>query len=244
MAAYLNYQEPELTTLISSTPVIQPGLSGWDVPYEVKTFKENEVIFKQGDLASGIYLLKTGAAKVASVRSCKRGRTSSPEFLSKILSPGEFFGVTSVIKGCSQAATVRALKASEVYIFSKDFVVDLMRNQSASLLKSLFSQLVRDLEVCEANDQLHYLASVQERIAYQLSILAEKFGVPSPQGLRVNLRLTRNELAQLAGTINESLSRHLTELKSEGLLEINGREIIVRDLEKLKAKSGNFGKSA
>jgi CRP-like cAMP-binding protein len=84
------------------------------------------------------------------------------------------------------------------------------------------------------------LASVQERIAYQLSVLADKFGVTTANGISLNLRLTRNELAQLAGTINESLSRHLTEFKNEGLLELNGREIIIKDKEALKKRSGNF----
>jgi CRP/FNR family cyclic AMP-dependent transcriptional regulator len=107
-------------------------------------------------------------------------------------------------------------------------------------LKLVLQQITNDLETFEMNTQLHYLASVQERIAYQLSLLGEKFGTPAANGTSLNLRLTRNELAQLAGTINESLSRHLTEFKNEGLIDLNGREIIIKDKESLKKRSGNF----
>ncbi|NUM60096.1 MAG: winged helix-turn-helix domain-containing protein, partial [Bdellovibrionaceae bacterium] len=55
-----------------------------------------------------------------------------------------------------------------------------------------------------------------------------------------NLKLTRNEFAQLASTINESLSRHLTEFKAEGLIDINGKEIIIKDKQGLKVKSAIF----
>ncbi|MCB0371048.1 MAG: winged helix-turn-helix domain-containing protein, partial [Bdellovibrionales bacterium] len=101
-------------------------------------------------------------------------------------------------------------------------------------------QAVNDIENYETTSQLHYLASVQERIAYQLILLADKFGVVSEKGISLNLKLTRNEFAQLASTINESLSRHLTEFKSEGLIDINGKEIIIKDKDGLMKKSGNY----
>ena len=104
----------------------------------------------------------------------------------------------------------------------------------------LLQQAVNDIENYEMTTQLHYLASVQERIAYQLVVLAEKFGVQTPNGISLTLKLTRNEFAQLASTINESLSRHLTEFKAEGLIDLNGKEIIIKDIKGLMAKSGNF----
>lgn len=108
------------------------------------------------------------------------------------------------------------------------------------MLKLVLEQAVSDIENFESTSQLHYLASVQERIAYQLVIMAEKFGVETPQGISLNLKLTRNEFAQLASTINESLSRHLTEFKNEGLIELNGKEILIKNKDGLMKKSGNF----
>jgi CRP-like cAMP-binding protein len=92
----------------------------------------------------------------------------------------------------------------------------------------MLAQMVREVENHENNTQFHYLASVQERIWHQLNMLADRFGVIKEDGVHLNLRLTRSELAQLAGTINESLSRHLTELKGQGIIDLQGKEIIIR----------------
>jgi CRP-like cAMP-binding protein len=104
----------------------------------------------------------------------------------------------------------------------------------------MLSQIIKDMQERENLSQLQYLASVQERIAYQILILADKFGIQKEDGIHLSLRLTRNELAQLAGTINESLSRHLTELKSEGIVDLVGKSIIVKNRQALMEKSGNF----
>jgi CRP/FNR family transcriptional regulator, cyclic AMP receptor protein len=104
----------------------------------------------------------------------------------------------------------------------------------------MLEQAVMDIQNFEKVSQLHYLASVQERIAFQIISLADRFGVETSKGISLNLKLTRNEFAQLASTINESLSRHLTEFKNEGLIDINGKEIIIKNREALAAKSGNF----
>ena len=124
-------------------------------------------------------------------------------------------------------------------MYPRDTVLNALSN-TTPMVKLLLQQAVSDIENYETTSQLHYLASVQERIAYQLVVLSEKFGVETSHGVSLNLKLTRNEFAQLASTINESLSRHLTEFKNEGLIEINGKEIIVKDKAGLMKRSGNF----
>ena len=133
----------------------------------------------------------------------------------------------------------KAIRPTTVWLYPKDVVLTGLQ-QASPLLKMLLQQAISDIESYEITNQLHYLASVQERIAYQLVVLADKFGVQVPAGISLNLKLTRNEFAQLASTINESLSRHLTEFKNEGLIELNGKEIIIKDMKALMSKSGNF----
>ena len=108
------------------------------------------------------------------------------------------------------------------------------------LMQELLQQSVGEINTNEKTGQFNYLASVQERIAYRLIELSDRFGVKQGNGVSLNLKLTRNEFAQLASTINESLSRHLTEFKNEGLIDINGKEIIILNREGLAAKSGSI----
>lgn len=208
-------------------------------PYEIIHFKEDDLVFKEGDAPRGLYYVHSGCVKVVVNRQQTRGRTTTNEYVTKLVSPGEYFGYKALVKEMNSTSHAVAVKPSVIWLYPKEMVMMALQ-QASPLVKLLLNQSVSDIENFEATSQLHYLASVQERIAYQLVLLSDKFGVNTASGVSLNLRLTRNEFAQLASTINESLSRHLTEFKNEGLIDINGKEIIIKDREGLKRRSGNF----
>lgn len=210
-----------------------------NVPYEVIHLKEEEMIFKEGEAPKGLYYVHSGCVKVVVNRAHARGRTTTNEYVTKLVSPGEYFGYKSLVKGAATASHAKAVKSTVLWLYPKE-LIQVAVAQASPLIKLLLNQAVNDLESFETISQLHYLASVQERIAYQLVLLADRFGVQTPNGISLNLKLTRNEFAQLASTINESLSRHLTEFKNEGLIDLNGKEIIIKNREGLMKRSGNF----
>ncbi len=214
-------------------------LNSAEVPYDEVSFEEGQTLFKVGEHSTGLYLMKSGCVKLFVNRDRNRGRTTSPEYVTKLLSAGEVFGYKSLVLGLPSQAYAKAVKKSTVWIYKREAVSKILAN-SHPLVKNVLEQAVVDLKNYEVTSQLHYLASVQERIAYQLVVLSDRFGVQTPRGVSLNLKLTRNEFAQLASTINESLSRHLTEFKNEGLIDLNGKEIIILDRDGLAAKSGNF----
>lgn len=207
-----------------------------EIPYEVIHFKEGEMLFAEGEKPRGLYYVQSGCVKVTKHRDQVRGRTTTADYLTKLVSAGEFFGYKSLVKEQSSSVAARAVKNTVVWLYPSDYVGIAIR-QAGPLVKMLLEQAVNDLESFEDTNELHYLASVQERIAHQLVVLGDKFGVQTPGGISINLKLTRNEFAQLASTINESLSRHLTEFKDEGLIDLNGKEIIIKKRDGLLAKS-------
>jgi CRP/FNR family cyclic AMP-dependent transcriptional regulator len=238
MAGHHNYSgdvfmqqhaEPNLTNYLSSA----------DIPYDVASFNEGEILFKEGDQPAGLYLMKSGCVKMFVNRDHNRGRTTSPEYVTKLLSPGEVFGYKSLVFNQPNLAYAKAIRKTTVWIYKKEAIMQLLGSVHP-LIKNILEQAVLDIRGYEKTSQLHYLASVQERIAYQLVVLSDRFGVKTDRGISLNLKLTRNEFAQLASTINESLSRHLTEFKNEGLIDLNGKEIIILNREGLAEKSGNF----
>lgn len=241
------YNRPNLSTgpaysnPSSSGDFMQSFEKQSEIPYEIIHVKEGDVIFREGEPTRGLFYVQSGCIKMYVNRSQARGRTTTPEYVTKLVGPGEYFGYKSLVKGGPTLATAKAIKTSTVWLYSKDMVLSALQD-SSPLFKVLLNQAVFDLEAYEMTSQLHYLASVQERIAYQLVLLSDKFGVQTPNGVSINLKLTRNEFAQLASTINESLSRHLTEFKTEGLIDLNGKEIIIKNREGLMAKSGNYNK--
>lgn len=210
-----------------------------NLPYETLTFQEGSTIFKENEKPKGLYVLKTGCVKMYVNRNNTRGRTTTPEYVTKLVSPGELFGYKSVIGQSETKAYAKAVRTSTVWLYDLNTMLQLLSTLNP-LVRNLLDQAVLDLLNYEKTSQLHYLASVQERIAYQLIVLSDRFGIKTDRGVSLNLKLTRNEFAQLASTINESLSRHLTEFKNEGLIDINGKEIMILNREGLAAKSGNF----
>lgn len=209
------------------------------LPYDVQTFNEGETIFKENEPPKGLYILKAGCVKLFVNRDHSRGRTTSPEYVTKLVSPGEVFGYKAIVQGGNTQSFAKAVRKTTLWLYPKESLTALLGEMNP-MMKSILEQAVSDIKAYEKTSQFHYLASVQERIAYQLVLLADRFGVKTDRGVSLNLRLTRNEFAQLASTINESLSRHLTEFKAEGLIDLDGKEIIILDREKLAAKSGNF----
>lgn len=209
-----------------------------DLPYEVLHLHEGELLFKEGDPPRGLYYVHSGCMKMIVNRPVSRGRTTTPEYVTKLVSPGEYFGYKALVRNGNHRGSATAIQTTTVWVYPKELVHIALKN-SSPLVNYLLRQAVTDLDSFEQDSQLNYLASVQERIAHQLIVLADKFGQSRPEGISLNLKLTRNEFAQLASTINESLSRHLTEFKTEGLIEVNGKEILIKDLEGLRRKSGS-----
>ncbi len=190
-------------------------------------------------MAKGLYYIQSGCVKVVVNRSHARGRTTTNEYVTKLVSPGVFLATKRLLKARQLRVMRKQLKSTVLWLYPRELIQVAMA-QASPLVKLLLNQSVSDLESFETTSQLHYLASVQERIAYQLVILADRFGMQTPNGISLNLKLTRNEFAQLASTINESLSRHLTEFKNEGLIDLNGKEIIIKNRDGLMRRSGNF----
>lgn len=213
--------------------------NAYDLPYEVLNFHEGDVIYREGDSPKGLYFLESGCVKLMVTRTQSRGRTTTAEYVTQLVSAGEFFGYKSLINHIKMAEMAKASQQTTVWFYAQSVVQEALDN-AHPLAKVLLQQAVRDIESYENSHQLNYLSSVEERIAYQLVVLSEKFGREVPDGISINLKLTRNELAQLASTINESLSRHLTEFKTEGLIDLRGKEILIKDKRGLMEKSGNF----
>ncbi|MGH9830981.1 MAG: Crp/Fnr family transcriptional regulator, partial [Blastocatellia bacterium] len=76
--------------------------------------------------------------------------------------------------------------------------------------------------------------TVRQRLISLLLRLAQGSGTITKQGVRVELTTTHQDLAAELGRVRELVSRNLSRLQAEGLLEVDGRTIIVKDLAGLK----------
>ena len=105
-----------------------------NVPYEVIHLKEEEMIFKEGDTPKGLYYVQSGCVKVVVNRSHARGRTTTNEYVTKLVSPGEYFGYKSLVKGTPSVSHAKAVKSTVLWLYPRELIQVAMA-QASPLVK-------------------------------------------------------------------------------------------------------------
>ncbi|WP_282143281.1 Crp/Fnr family transcriptional regulator [Cellulophaga baltica] len=189
-----------------------------------KKYHKNQPIFTEGTLPSSIFYLKKG--KVKKYKMDNDGR----EQIIYIYNAGEFFGYSSVLSESTYGDTTVAIENSIIsFITINDFNEILKDSSSFSrlLLKSLsheFSVLANLMAVLSQR-------TVRERVALNLLILHNKYKVDNISNTYISL--SRSDLANMTGTVVETLARVLHDFKRDKLIAINGRKIQLLNIESL-----------
>jgi CRP/FNR family transcriptional regulator len=185
-------------------------------------FKKGEVIFKEDALSLNVAYLRTGIVKVH-----KKGPTG--EKILRIMKAPTYLGIpTSMGDKINQFSATALVETSVCFI---DTI--LFRNfifQNGKFAYEIIVELCRN----ELNDYERFTSQSQKQVhgivAETLLCMSEKI-FESPH---FNFPLTRSELGDLAGTSRESVSRVLTELSSEKIIQFNTKEISILDKERLR----------
>ena len=192
-----------------------------------KDFPRQATIFWEGREAQGFYLLSRGYVKL--VKSSPDGK----EYIIRLVGPGETFAEAAVFSDASYPATAMALEDCQTLFFPKAPFLrhlaaspTLARNMLATL-SGLMLHLTRQLEDLS-------LKEVSARLAnYLLERCQERHG-RIEKGLAFELPTTKTHLAAYLGTIGETLSRTLSRLKSQGVIEVEKGRITITDPAVLK----------
>jgi CRP/FNR family cyclic AMP-dependent transcriptional regulator len=223
-----SYQDPERLKVVPSAQELQ-------LTVKVLKFKSGESVFEPLSPVEGLYYVKSGVIKLSSKFTCSKGRLSQDDYLIDLIGEREFFGYQDLFLHGHHEYKATALKNTEIYLYPKDLVIKSLQ-EGGFLAEQILQSVAWQSKRKEERSKYQYLSSVGERIIQTLLELADKFGESCPEGVWLRLKLSRGELAQLAGTINESLSRHLGELKNEGLIEVSGKEILIKNSTALRSK--------
>ncbi|HTT33518.1 MAG TPA: Crp/Fnr family transcriptional regulator [Methylomirabilota bacterium] len=195
------------------------------------TYPTGAIIFMEGQPTRGIYILCQGRVKLQTTNS--DGRT----LILKIAQPGEGLGLSSTITGKPYETTAEILQPAQLaYISRIDFLRFMAEHSDACL--HFVEHLGRDCHAAyELVRSIGLSESVSERLARFLLEWSAN-GSVSNGLLRVKLALTHQEMAQLIGTSRETVTRTLSEFKKQGIIELNGSTMILRNkatLEELAA---------
>ena len=186
-----------------------------------RTAEAGSVIVSQEEPGDSLFVLGTGKVKV--VLYGETGR----EIILSILRAGDFFGEMSLLDRQPRSANVVAVEDSELLSLDRDaFETHLVAHPSTAL--AILSEMSRRLR--KADEVIGNLAllDVYARVARAIRELAQKGGEQVEGGILIRERPTQQEMAGLIGTSRETVSRALNDFTRRGLLEMNGKQILVR----------------
>jgi CRP/FNR family transcriptional regulator len=190
---------------------------------EPRQYDKGDLLFAEGKEGVGFYVVVTGQVKVFKMSFDGR------EQILHILGPGDPLGEVPVFAGMNYPANAQALSKSILYFFPRQKLIELYR-ESPSLAMNMLAVLSRRLREFTVLIENLSLKEIPQRLA---TYLVHQQSL-KPVSARVKLSVTKGVLSNILGTSQETLSRVLGKLSQEGLIEVQGKEISILDMERLK----------
>jgi CRP/FNR family transcriptional regulator, nitrogen oxide reductase regulator len=177
----------------------------------VKTVERGGFVFLEGDRATSLNVLAEGRVKV--IRETDEGR----EVILRQIDPGEIFGGAGGWGSATYPASARAQEHSIVLRLPAERFTALIREQP-DFAMAVVAELGRRLREAEARIRDLQSERVERRLARALLRLANKTGTRRPEGIELGVPLTRQDLAELAGTTLSTASRTLSAWDQQGII--------------------------
>jgi CRP/FNR family transcriptional regulator len=193
-----------------------------------KLFSAGELLFSEGEPCSGLHIIARG--KIRIFKTSVNGR----EQVLAVNVPGESVAELPVFDGGPYPASAMATEDTEIaFISRRDFHSFCLEHPEVSLkvLSVVGARLRRLVGIIE---ELSF-TTIRQRLIATLVKLAQSEGKTTDRGIEFLLPATHQELANQLGTVRELISRNLMRLQAEGLLDVDARQIVVRDLKGLSA---------
>jgi len=190
---------------------------------EEYSYKSGETIYHEGDNSNYVFLIYKGVVK--SYKSDEQGK----ELITALHKDDDLFGFTSFLHNISYQESATAIENTVVYRLLKQELKNIL-NKNHAVTLDLIDYLTDN--VSEIKDQLLQMAysSVRKKTAVTILQFAEKIRKSSEDGIRIS----RSDLASVAGIATETFIRTLSELKKDGLIDIEGRNIKILNMDRLR----------
>lgn len=195
-----------------------------------RSYSAGQSVFGEGEPCSGLYVVESGHVRI--FKSSSNGR----EQVLSIDGPGSSIAELPVFDGGSYPASVTAIDEAKLLFVSKqDFQALCLAHPQVALkvLRVVGARLRRLVGIIE---ELSF-TTVRHRLASFLLRLAQKEGKRSGAGVEITLPASNQELASHIGTVRELVSRNLSRLQAEGILQIEGRTVTISNLKALEAET-------
>jgi CRP/FNR family transcriptional regulator len=190
-------------------------------------YPKGALLFVEGEQPRGVFILCRGGVKLTT--TSREGRT----LIVKIASPGEILGVSAAILGRPYEVSAETLEASQVsFIRREDFLGFLSAYSEACMHTA--QQLSEKYESAQREIRSLGLAHTTSEKLARLIIDWSAKGDETPQGTRLQVLLTHEEIGQMIGTTRETVTRLLSEFKRKKLISVRGSSLFVLAKEQMR----------
>lgn len=185
-----------------------------------RTLVRGDVLFAQGDKAQAVFAVLSGRLRLM------QHTLDGQDVALSVFAPGDMIGLVAVVGGEEYPGTCEASDDATVLAIPGSTFNELM-SRHAPLAMRIIRLLVRRLH--EAHDHVRELSAerVERRIARTVLRLANKVGVKTDNGVRIDMPLSRQDLAELCGTTLHTVSRILSDWQRAGLVDVGREQVTV-----------------
>ena len=185
--------------------------------FQEREYKKNQVIFMEEETGKYMYIVKYGEVKV--VQSTNDGR----ENILAIHHPGETFGELAMLDNLTSPATVISMQDTKIIAISKQHFESVMM-KNPKVIRSLLEILCRKLRESWKSIQILKYTDAETRLRHIFLSLARSDGIQEGDEILINVKITHQDLAEMAGTSRETISRLISKFQSQSLLRIHAHQ--------------------
>ena len=195
----------------------------------LKSFEKDSIILSEQDAGSALFVMVTGKVKVARVSNDDKNK----EVILTLLNPSDFFGEMALLDGLARSATVTSIENSQVFIIQRNDFLDLIQ-QHPEVSIALLQELTQRLRAAGMKIKALSLKDAEGKVATVLLQLADDMGKIKQGVVEIEKLPYQHELANMAGTSRETISRTLHTFAKKGLVELEGATLRITSYEKFK----------
>ena len=192
---------------------------------QIKEFKKDSVILMEDEDGLTMFFIIEGKVKITRVSS------DGKEVILSVLGRSEFFGEMAILDGMSRSATVIALEDSKLFIIHRNDFLELLKKHPEISIP-LLQELTARLRAADMKIKALSLKDAEGKVATVILQLAEEHGKVKHGIVEIEKMPLQQDLANMAGTSRETISRTLHTFAKKGFIELDGSTLRILDYEK------------
>lgn len=184
-------------------------------------------VFEEGDICFGVWIVTAGRVRLHHLMADGR------QVVAGFRAPSAPLDLASALDGRPHQATATTIDDSELVLVPRQILADLAQRYPVTM-RNVIQLLCLEVRQRDITTAITALKDARGRVGCTLLQLARQFGVRADEAVRIDYRLTRQDVADRAGVTLETAIRVMSDLQQRGVIRTQAQVIEIRDVEQLR----------